>query len=251
MGVLANIVEKMGLGRSGRRKPLYEPISLGPQCETKFQLCRVRYEREAESDAPPFSSLEMLRGAHEKRFTTHIFDAQTTPFFAIEAYLRDDFQGAFEREDFTIDGGEPYHRRLGTRHPHEFPAAGDALAEADIEAHYATAYSRFEHLAAKFRRHLLQPGPFLYVLRETRPTEDLARLMEQLSARSPLHAFHLLVVDYEDKIQSVDNLPDVSIAGLTRHIDKPAHRLWEGNDEAWDKVLAPFSFASTRSLASS
>jgi hypothetical protein len=65
MGVFENIVEKMGFGRSAQRKPLYEPISLGPQCETKFQLCRVRYEREAEPDARPFSSLEMLSGAHE------------------------------------------------------------------------------------------------------------------------------------------------------------------------------------------
>jgi hypothetical protein len=70
--------------------------------------------------------------------------------------------------------------------------------------------------------------------------------MEQLSSRAPLHAFHLLVVDYEDRLQDVDSIPNVSIAGLTRHIDKPSHRLWEGNDQAWDKVLAPFAFAPTR-----
>jgi hypothetical protein len=223
----------------------YEPISLGPQCETKFQLCRVRYERESAPGTAPFSSLEMLRGAHEKRFTTHIFDAQTTPFWGMIDYLQNDFAGGFDRQDFAAIDGVPFNRKLQTQHPHEFPPAGEVVVESDIESNYPTAKSRFDHLAAKFRRHLEQPGSFLYVLRESRPPEEVALLSTLLSARSPLHAVSLLIVDFDDQLHDLGGMPNVYTGGLSRRVTKPPHRTWEGDDESWDQVLAQFRFAPT------
>lgn len=215
---------------------LYEPISLGLQCETKFQLCRHRFQREAGRDEP--FTAAMAWGADNPWFTTHIFDGQTTPFVSLLEWLRRDFRGVFELEDLIVEKEQPSHRVFATRHPHEFPARDGALTMADIHAAYPAARSRFEHLAAKFRAHLASPGSFLYVLREFRPAADVEALLALLSG--PSRHVHLLMVDWEGKDTDAASLPDVSLAWLPKTVNKPAGRQWEGDDAAWDRALSPY-----------
>jgi hypothetical protein len=222
---------------------VYEPISLGLQCETKYQLCRVRYEREAQPGDEPFSG-EAAWG--NPRFPTHIFDAQTTPFASMVTWLSSDFRGVFELADLHVEDGEPVNKRFGTRHPHEFPPLNGALCEADIVASYPKARARFDHLANKFRAHLRADGAFLYVLREFRPRAEIEALLALLGEDLSRRRIHLLMLDWEDLNADAEGLPNTTVARLPRHIPKPPSDAWSGNDAGWSRALAPFQFMPTR-----
>jgi hypothetical protein len=227
----------------------YEPISLGLQCETKYQLSRVRYEREATADDPPFHA-QMAWGAGNVRFPTHIFDSQTTPFQSLVTWIERDFHGVFELDDLHIENGQVASRRLGTQHPHEFHGSNGPPTTDDLIAQYPAARSRFEHLAQKFRTHLLSPGPFLYVMRQFQPAHKVEALIHLLKRANPARSFHLLVLDWEGLDEELSSLPNVSKAWLPLKGAKPPEREWEGDDAAWDLALAPFAFTPTREMVS-
>jgi hypothetical protein len=223
---------------------IYEPISLGFSCEVKYQLSRVLWARKypggLEED---FRRMLLTPDRGERSFERHVFDWQITPFAALLEYLERDFQGVFERDDLFVDDYRVGHRRLRTYHPHEFPAQNGVLDDALIDARYAQARAKFEHLAAKFSAHLMRPGPFLYVIREIQIYDDAVRLMALLRARNPDHRFKLLFIGTDGEDQHLGALEgDVFKAWTTLGApDKPADRQWEGHDARWDELLAPWS----------
>jgi hypothetical protein len=225
-----------------------QPISLGFACEVKYQLSRVLYFRKLlSSNDRGFRMAILTSDFGETRFERHVFDWQITPFDAARAYLRSDFTGVFERDDLTLidegAGPEVVHRRLLTRHPHEFPCRDGQLTEAILDETYPRARSKFDYLANKFRDHLRQPGPFLYVCKEVRSQAEIEDLIALLSAGSPEHRFHLLVVGQAgEPDHDLSALKDqVTKAILPPAIDKPIGRDWEGDDAAWSAVFEPFA----------
>ncbi len=221
----------------------FEPISLGYSCEVKYQLSRVLYARKfPDGDENEFRNMLLSPEYGQRHFERHIFDWQIVPFAAVLAYLERDFQGVFEREDLYVDNGEVTHRQLGTRHPHEFHAVNGVLDDAAIDAGYPAARGKFDHLANKFREHLKQPGPFLYVHKEIRIYDEAVRLMQLLRARNPAHAFKLLFVGYDGEDQMLDALQgEVFKAWAPMTADKPQDRQWEGDNRRWDEILKPWS----------
>ena len=221
----------------------YEPISLGFSCEVKYQLSRALFVRKfPDGEENEFRNMLMSPEYGQRNFERHIFDWQITPFAAVLEYLERDFQGVFERADLVIEGGEVVHRRLGTRHPHEFRAREGVLDEAVVDAAYPAARAKFEHLAAKFRTHLTKPGPFLYVCKEIRIYDEAVRLMRLLGARSADHRFKVLFVGYEGEDQMLDALAgEVFKAWMPAAVDKSPAQQWEGDNGAWDKMLEPWS----------
>jgi hypothetical protein len=222
-----------------------EPISLGVRCETKFQMCRALYLQ-----AYPDAGVQRLREALAARrgssaFVRHIFDWQITPPETVAEYLERDFQGVFEREDlFVADNGEVAHRSLGTRHPHEFHGVDGRFDEALLDAQYPAARARFERLAARFRRHLLSPGPFLY-LQNARPQREVAaRIVKALGARSERHQFQLLFAEPPGGGPGLEGIdPRILQAELAPVITKPPEQMWEGDDDVWDTVFARYPIA--------
>lgn len=224
----------------------FEPISLGYTCEVKYQLSRNLYFRKF----PDGSELDFRRMLFtpelgSKTFRRHVFDWQITPFEAVIAYLEDDFRGVFERQDLTVDekSGHVVHRHLRTLHPHDFKSAGERLTEADIDRNYEAARQRFEYLADRFRRHLQGAGRYLYVFKQIRIYDDAVKLMGLLQAANPEHQFKLLFVDYDGLDQWLAALDGEVYRAWVPEVaaSKPADRAWEGDDERWAGLLAPFT----------
>jgi hypothetical protein len=223
----------------------YEPISLGYSCEVKYQLSRALFVRKYPDGLEnEFRNMLLTPEYGQRNYERHIFDWQIAPFAAVLKYLESDFRGVFERADLHVENGEVTHRWLGTRHPHEFHAINGVLDEAAIDAEYPAARGKFDYLAAKFRRHLERPGPFLYVHKEIRIYDEAVRLMQLLHARNPDHAFKLLFVGYDGEDQMLDALSgEVFKAWAPAVVDKPAGREWEGDNARWDEILRPWPLA--------
>jgi hypothetical protein len=221
----------------------FTPVSLGYSCEVKYQLSRVLYERRhPQGHEDDFRRSLMTPELGQQSFERHVFDWQIVPFEAVLGYLEADFQGVFEREDLQAINNDVEHRRLKTRHPHDFHPLDGVLDEQAIDRGYAAARSKFEHLAAKFRRLLNTPGPHLYVFRQIRIYDDAVRLLQLLSARNPQHQPKLLFVDAEGQDQTLTALEGEVFRGwLPLQPDKPDHRRWEGDDAGWTRILAPFN----------
>lgn len=211
-----------------------QPISLGQACEVKYQIVR-RFGGGG-------SALEAVQVELDRprRLGRHIFDWQITPIEAVCEYLERNFEGVYERADLTVsdDGSEALHRWLHTRHPHDFHPDGP-LSDAAIDAEYETARAKFDYLADKFRAHLLEPGPFLYILNAIPTQTQARRLLAALGARSAEHRFQVLVTGLEDIDASLD-IEGVTLARLPRDSGKPAASAWQGNDAAWDAIFDRF-----------
>jgi len=234
-----------------------EPISLGFRCDTKFQICRELYQR-----AYPGASVQRLREALLSRqaaevFPRHLFDWQITPVEALLSYLERDFTGVFERRDlFVASDGMVTHRLLHTLHPHDFHPVDGVLDDAVLDTQYEAARAKFEHLAAKFRRHLEQAGPFLYIRSGAPERTQAARLIDALSARSPGHQFRILFTDPQPDPGVADLDPRLTWTLLDPAVDKPEAMQWEGDDANWSALLrgltpsgrsqAPIRSCSTR-----
>lgn len=221
-----------------------EPISLGYACEVKYQLSRALYFRKfPDGDDHECRRLMMTAELGQRTFQRHIFDWQITPFEALLAYLESNFRGVFERSDLAVDNasGEVVHRALNTRHPHDFHPVDGRLDEAVVDAQYGAARSKFDHLADRFRRHLREPGDFLYVFRQIRMLSDTERLRDLLAAGHPDHRFRLLYVGYEGEDQMLGGAGDLVVKAWTPAApDKPPARVWEGDDATWEAILRPF-----------
>lgn len=220
--------------------PTYEPISLGYSCEVKYQLSRALYTRKF-PDGEEFDLRRMLMTDEygQRSFERHIFDWQITPFAAVLEYLERDFQGVFERDDLFLNPhGEVEHRRLRTVHPHDFKPMG-GLTEALIDAGYAKARGKFDHLARKFLTHLTRPGPFLYVFREVRIYSEAERLIELLKRKNPGHDCKILFVGYPGETDQWMTALEGTVfkAWIPLTSDKSADRQWEGQDQGWDEAL--------------
>lgn len=220
---------------------VYEPISLGFNCEVKFQLSRAIARHSA-----AYASAEDVRRAFaidygSGHFRRHLFDWQVTPFPALIAWLEADFIGVYEREDFawSDDAGAVVHVVHHTEHPHDF---NGARSPGEIEAAYAGARGRFEYLADRFRRHLLEPGRFLYVFTEIQAEDQAERLLGLLNADAAGRDVHILLVDKPGCDADLSGL-EGRVTKAWREIDsgKAAEHAWEGCDEAWDRILAPFA----------
>lgn len=223
----------------------YEPISLGYACEVKYQLSRALFRRKY-PDGQELDLRRMLLTNEygQRNFERHIFDWQITPFAAVLDYLERDFQGVFERKDLFLNAaGEVEHRRLGTRHPHDFKPMG-GLTEASIDQGYAQARSKFDHLARKFLDHLTRPGPFLYVFREVRIYDEAVRLIDLLKRKNPAHDFKVLFVGHPGETDQWMTALESTVFKAWAPLGapaKPADRQWEGPDEGWDAMLADWT----------
>lgn len=225
------------------------PVSIGNTCEARMQISRVlQFRRHPETSHAAFR-LKMLPPHAADVFGWDLFDWQGTPLTAVMAYLREDFQGVFERGDLAPSEIGVMHRRLGAEHMHDFAkwrGKGEpAFTQAMIDLGYPSARAQFDEMAEAFRRRLASPGPYLYVhVCEDIPTELTVRqLIRMLGARSPDHRFHLLFVGFEDEDSDLSALSDqVSKAYRPRpaRLPRPGTNEWEGDYAAWDKALAPF-----------
>ena len=225
-----------------------EPISLGYSCDVKYQVSRNLYFRwRPDYDETQFRNMLFRWLNQPTRFRRHIFDWMIAPLPAVVAYLESDFKGVFELEDLELIEGDRKvrHRTLLTIHPHDFKPGPDGRYTAELVAQqYPAARQKFEYLAERFRRHLLTPGPYLYVFKEIRATEDVRRLRDLLSARSPDHLFQLLLVDNRGAVNQVLNeFRGQAVKGWLPGgvCDKAPERQWEGDDAAWDAILDRFA----------
>jgi hypothetical protein len=217
----------------------FEPISLGYACEVKYQLSRTLFARKhPDGQELDLRRMLMTNEYGQRSFERHVFDWQITPFPAVIEYLERDFQGVFERDDLTVENGVVVHRRLGTRHPHDF-RPHEAMTEALIDPGYANARSKFDHLAAKFLQHLRRPGPFLYVFREVRIYDEAVHLANLLRRKNPDHAFKLLFVGYPGETDQVLSALEGEVfkGWAPLEANKSPDRAWEGDDDAWDAIL--------------
>jgi len=222
---------------------MLEPISLGYACDVKYQFSRNIFERMyPDGSETEFRNMLFRWQGAPTPFTRHIFDWMIVPRAAVYAYLERDFQGVFEREDLVIDGSTVLHRTLLTYHPHDFANGPDGrLTEAMVDEQYANFRSKYEFLAERFRAHLKTPGPYLYIYKEMLKRDDAERLMALLQQGSPDHRFEILFVDTEGAVNQVLNDPKIHKGWLPPGCAKSSERQWEGQDEAWDKVLNPFN----------
>lgn len=235
------------LAESAYPRDAWEPISLGSSCAVKFQTSRRMYFDKYGSRGDLHECRRTLltpeRGSTS--YERHVFDWAITPFTAVRHALTIGFDHMYERDDLVVEDGEAINRLHRTRHPHDFHAGDPAmgLTVADIDAQYAKARGKFDHLARRFLELRRRPGRHLYVFEGFPYAGHVADVLEALGAgASPAHDFRLLLVGYEDEeAQPYDGLGDrLTWTRIARAVDKPAALHWEGDDSRWDEALADF-----------
>jgi hypothetical protein len=185
-------------GREGWAVDFELVLSLGPNCRAKHQI---------------------LRAFPKEICPSSVFDWQVTPMRAVRFYLGNDFRGTFERAELEIADGIVIHRRLRTKHIHEFP---EGIGAAEIGRYYDDARTRHEHLCAKTRAILKGKNGVLICLSKRLPFYKLALLDLSIRRYAPGLRFSLL------------NGPKG---------DYPNREVWQGDDALWDRHLAPYTSA--------
>ncbi len=175
--------------------------SLGPSCQTRFQINRWLAGN-------PASGAAALSG---------VFDWQATPLPALLEYLRRDFCGMFEREDLAWFEGRVVHRRFGTSFLHRFPKN---IAETDIGKYFVSALHKHEMACERLRLELNEPEvPLLLVVGQ---------------ALEPAVADEILAIAQRSNPASLTRLLCVDAVGMP---SSPPRYGWEGNDAFWDEAL--------------
>ena len=169
-------------------------LSLGPNCRAKYHL-RRRFG---------FGSPNC------------VFDWQVTPPAALQAYIEQDFNGMYERDDLYIKNGCVFNRRYNTSHQHEFPRG---TTEQTLSEHYPAARARHDYLYQRTRS--LLRGHARLLLAFSRPISDdtSQSLRKTLRGYSPHLRFEWL------------QEPEGGADGND----------WTGNSAVWDALLAPYS----------
>ncbi|HVT27652.1 MAG TPA: hypothetical protein VHE81_06500 [Lacipirellulaceae bacterium] len=168
-------------------------VSLGTTCETAFQLRRV------------FGKHNCVSG---------VFDFQVTPPETVIEYLRRDFVGLFEYDDFIVKDGIVQNRRFGTQHMHEFRSG-------NIDRDFVGARSRHDHLCGNMRVALKGNGALL--LAATLPPERLA-LANEIK--------HLV------RDRNCDLVFSLEVLKRRQGPDLIAN--WQGDNHQWDCALSKY-----------
>lgn len=179
-------------------------VSLGPDCQTRFQISRWLAARDGVGGEEFDCFLNYPPGL--TRYPTGPFDWQITPLSAVVRWLERDFRGVYEREDFERPAhlGHYWNRRFRTEHPHDFDPA------LPFDEAYAKARERFERRVEAFRRQIAEGA--IPVFAGNMGWTAFVRL--GLALRStPL------------------------MAPRTEGRTKPAGHEWCGDDEPWSLVL--------------
>ena len=166
-------------------------LSIGPNCRAKYHL-RRHFGRSA---------------------VNGVFDWQMTPVGSCMAYLDADFVGLFERDDLHIRDGALRNKRWGTTHLHQLPSR----TEAALDAHYATARSRHDHLCENFRSAIRSGKRVLIAF--SRPIENEVRdaLITRLRAYAGTTELFFVFEPPGGPWQS-----------------------WKGDSKLWNRLLAPY-----------
>lgn len=175
---------------------IFYAASIGLECRAAFQLKRV-------------FRASCLSG---------VFNWQITPPAALAAYFASDFRGNFELSDLYVDQetGVVVHKRLGTRHQHEFPTD---VSEQTLPSLYPIARQRHDYLSGKMRRLLASPLPVLFATCRHHNIEadhqEVAALIRKARGSRPFY-----------------------LVQEPQHGDVGAD--WRGNNQAWDDALKAY-----------
>lgn len=181
-------------------------ISLGPNCRAKHHIQRI------------FGKRISPRG---------VFDWQVTPEEAFIEYLGRDFRGIFERSDLIIQEGKVVNKRLGTKHPHEFP---DKASEVEVDRFFSTAKQVHDQAAAVTRRAIENNLTTLFVV--GLPVSDALfdEFEQHVRRKSPRKRFKILAAP------EGDDLTD------------PMNEGWIGDHEVWTRHLTQFEISPPLSV---
>jgi hypothetical protein len=197
-------------------------ISLGQTCSSAYQIDLFRLMAAARSRSPA------------PRRESHLFDWQITPLSAVVASLDADFSGLFERDDLVVRDGVVVHRHLAIQYPHQFPPGDGGVSDATIDAHFAQARARHDHLCRRMSALVRSVEPVLYVVSGA-PDAPASRLLDALGLHAG-HRFHVAFLLTDDV--AFDPPAD---GRVSRHriepARKPADRIWEGDDATWLRGL--------------
>lgn len=152
------------------------------------------------------------------------FDWLTTPFAGLMRALQQDFAGFMAPENLVRCPGADHvvcDIRYGVLAANDFTASSP-LNATEVQDKYRLAVNRFRNVMQSHR-------PVLFV-RHNIERHEAAELIDFLSRLNP--AFRLLALT--NTPEKSWELPFVTNARL-----KPFSR-WEGDDDAWAKLLAPF-----------
>lgn len=175
---------------------IYYAVSIGLECRAAYQLKRV----------------------FKAACPSGVFNWQITPPSALAAYFENNFRGNFELPDLYVERETAVvvHRRLGTRHQHEFPPD---VTERTLPTFYDQARRRHEYLSEKVRRLLASPRPLLLATCRHHDIEANPVVVEALVRKArKSRPFYLL------------HEPPGGDVGAD----------WRGSDEVWDDALRPF-----------
>jgi hypothetical protein len=232
------------------QRTAYQPIALGSTCEAKFHICRKLYSSFYDKKSEAGFRVQMMPPERGRRhYGWQTFDWQRVPFANMLDWLERDFEGVLEREDLRIDGEFIMHR-AGTEHSHQFHGFKTDWTEEDLDRAYPAIRRNFDKCVVEFRQLLTQAGPYLYVWTASyydhtdfAPSPDqVRRLLDMLASGSPEHQFRLLIVANPDKGADYGGLEDrVTLAYRTDETHKSPAMAWEGDDDAWNAILEPFT----------
>jgi len=181
-------------------------MSIGPDCRAFYHIMKM--------DA--FTTRTNLH-ISRRVFRKGVFAWQGTPSEAFIDYLRNDFDGMFERGDLAVRDGRVFNVRFGTSHLHAFSDP----SEAGIDRHYAAARGRHDHLCAVAREAIDDPAPTAFIFGGRLPADVHGRIEHEIARRRDGALFDVIAID--DR-----NLP-------------PTHEgteAWTGNHEFWQGRLS-------------
>ncbi len=212
-------------------------ISLGLNCECRYQISRVFWKRKYGVDTDFQVNLD--------DYGTFFFDWSVTPIDGLLKTLQNDFQGVLKQDMLRIqelgDGRKTVVDDFtNIEHPHDF--MGTETGDIDYESlknQYAKVREKYDYLIDKTRKLFKSEKSILFVRCGPVTDEHLNLLIDTLDKLTD--NYNLLYLPWYNRYQIhndsfVLNNPKI-IYGTIKHGEYP------GEPEAWDQAFKPISLA--------
>lgn len=215
-------------------------ISLGMNCQSRYNILRTIYLRENNS----LDGFVLGVGVKSPNdYGTFFFDWCITPISSLIFILENEFSNVLEYNNLEIKAGV-LDKETGCLYPHFIPGiSSNELTEDILYNEYPVISKKYQYLIQKTLLEMKSQNRKLYVLNGNQKNEDIFRLVSVLKKYST--NFMLLYAPYKNKPNYDELQKDFLTESLNfdkllvRPID---HAPYPGNFSSWDEAFSGIDF---------
>lgn len=235
-------------------------ISLGFNCNTRYQISRILYKRQFQESDGFFVGVRERNGVEFRDFGAFFFDWLITSFDSLFYILESDFSDVFLRENLEIiethDWPALKDRKTGVEYLHFLPwEEHDTLNECVLNERYFNEKLKVDYLINKTRNLLDGKYKVLFVYFGLASSSSIIKLLKILDGRvDDYHVLYLAFTDNTIKFEKLRsyctyvkvmllklisnrffNFLSVNLAKLT--IKPVSYTGYPGDERVWDNAF--------------